>query len=348
MPVPDLPALVRPDDLRAGVPDPTVQPDGRVSGAAVLLALDQPVTGAALDQVLAALAARNAVVVGVADRPLTPAGLALARGCDTSLGRQELREVVQHEHPEAAARQLAARIEAHPRAALVLGSVLAQTEHLPLHLALAAEAAGYSTLLAGPEFAHWLTRRGPAREPAGPGGEPLSLERVDGVLHVRLTRPERRNALDAGLRAALVDALLVAGEQGWSVRLSGDGPVFCSGGDLDEFGTAADPATAWVVRTTTHPGRALAAVAPRAQVLLHGACAGAGIELAAFAGQVQARPGTTLRLPELAMGLLPGAGGTVSLPLRAGRWRTAWMALSGQPVDAPTALRWGLVDELVR
>ena len=46
------------------------------------------------------------------------------------------------------------------------------------------------------------------------------------------------------------------------------------------------------------------------------------------------------------MGLVPGAGGTVSITHRAGRQRTAWMALTGAWVDAATALRWGLVDEV--
>jgi enoyl-CoA hydratase/carnithine racemase len=46
------------------------------------------------------------------------------------------------------------------------------------------------------------------------------------------------------------------------------------------------------------------------------------------------------------MGLVPGQGGTVSLPRRIGPHRTAWLALSGQALDAPTALEWGLVDEL--
>jgi enoyl-CoA hydratase/carnithine racemase len=46
------------------------------------------------------------------------------------------------------------------------------------------------------------------------------------------------------------------------------------------------------------------------------------------------------------MGLVPGAGGTASLPRRIGRQRTARMALSGERVDLATALRWGLVDEV--
>jgi enoyl-CoA hydratase/carnithine racemase len=50
--------------------------------------------------------------------------------------------------------------------------------------------------------------------------------------------------------------------------------------------------------------------------------------------------------PELALGLIPGAGGTVSVTRRIGRWRTAYLVLSGVTIDAATALGWGLVDEL--
>jgi hypothetical protein len=74
---------------------------------------------------------------------------------------------------------------------------------------------------------------------------------------------------------------------------------------------------------------------------MHGACIGAGIEIAAFAGRVEAREGTRIRLPELSMGLVPGAGGTVSLPRRIGQWRTAFLVLAGIPVELPTALAWG-------
>jgi enoyl-CoA hydratase/carnithine racemase len=79
---------------------------------------------------------------------------------------------------------------------------------------------------------------------------------------------------------------------------------------------------------------------------VHGACIGAGAELPAFVGRVVAAEGTFFQLPELSMGLVPGAGGTASLPRRIGRQRTAWMALSGERVDVETALRWGLVDEI--
>jgi enoyl-CoA hydratase/carnithine racemase len=70
------------------------------------------------------------------------------------------------------------------------------------------------------------------------------------------------------------------------------------------------------------------------------------VELAAFAGRMTADPATTFGLPEVGMGLVPGSGGTVSVARRIGRARTAWLALTGSVVDAPTALAWGLVDEI--
>ena len=66
----------------------------------------------------------------------------------------------------------------------------------------------------------------------------------------------------------------------------------------------------------------------------------------AFAERVVAAPDTHFQLPEVAMGLVPGAGGTASLPRRIGRQHTVWLGLSGVAIDAPTALEWGLIDAI--
>jgi enoyl-CoA hydratase/carnithine racemase len=156
-----------------------------------------------------------------------------------------------------------------------------------------------------------------------------------------------RNALDAAMRDALIDALAVAeAEPTLAVELAGAGAGFCSGGDLDEFGTLADPASAHRLRLDRSVGLVLAGLADRTTALVHGASAGSGVELAAFAGRVVAAPDATFELPELSMGLVPGAGGTVSVTARTGRHRCAWLALTGERIDAPTALAWGLVDEV--
>ena len=116
----------------------------------------------------------------------------------------------------------------------------------------------------------------------------------------------------AAMRDALVEALEVAlADPGLQVRLRGAGRSFCSGGDLDEFGTAPDPVTAHEVRVEQSVGRRLHQLGDRLTVEVHGACVGAGTELAAFGARVVASGFTFFRLPEVSMGLIPGAGGTV-------------------------------------
>jgi enoyl-CoA hydratase/carnithine racemase len=174
------------------------------------------------------------------------------------------------------------------------------------------------------------------------------VDHVGDRLDVVLNRTHVRNALNRALRDGLLAAfsLAAADDSITEVVVRGNGPTFCSGGDLDEFGSFDDPASAHLVRLAGSIGRAIAAVADRTTFVLHGSCAGSGIELPAFAGRVVADPGTTLSLPEVRLGLVPGAGGTVSLTRRVGRQRVALLALGGAAVDAQTALQWGLVDEL--
>ncbi len=101
-----------------------------------------------------------------------------------------------------------------------------------------------------------------------------------------------------------------------------------------------------LIRTVRSPARLVAQLGPRVTAQLHGACVGAGIEVPAAAGRIAARPGAVFRLPEVSMGLIPGAGGTATIPRRIGRRRAAYMAISGADIDLATALAWGLVDEV--
>ena len=242
---------------------------------------------------------------------------------------------------------LADRFAQTPLAALTYVWLLRQSAGLPVPAALSAESAAYSTLLAGPEFARWLAARGPAREPDDRTSRVVST-RVGDVLHVRLDRPARRNAVDAAMRDALLAALAPAEwDRNLLVEITGAGPAFSAGGDLDEFGSAPDPAGAHVVRLGASVAEALHRMRDRVTVRVHGTCLGAGFELPCFAGRVLAAPDTRLGLPELAMGLIPGAGGTVSIVRRTGRWRAAWLGLTGIRVDARTARAWGLVDEVL-
>jgi enoyl-CoA hydratase/carnithine racemase len=251
---------------------------------------------------------------------------------------------------EAAVGRLRDAVERSPRAAIACGQLVRQTAALGTGEGLAAEAAAYSLLLGGPEFARWLGHQRPAR-PAGPRkapAEPVLVTRDGGRLSIVLNVPERRNAFSVGVREALLEAVLLAeaDETIESVTLSGAGPAFCSGGDLDEFGTATDLVAAFLVRLSRAPWRVIERIAPKVTVVAHGACVGAGTEITAYAGRVVAAPDAFFALPEVRMGLVPGAGGSVSVVRRIGRWRAAWLMLTGERLPAATALRWGLVDEI--
>lgn len=239
-------------------------------------------------------------------------------------------------------------VERVPVASLTLAQLLRFSAAHDVEQGLFTESLAYSILQTGPEFAAWLKARAPGKT-RPPGEGPAVICRRDGDrLELTFNRPEKRNAFSAEMRDALVEGLQIAAfDSSLQVVLRGRGPAFCAGGDLDEFGTLPDPATAHAIRSTRSAGRLLAAVSDRTTAHLHGACVGAGIELPAFAGRVVATADAFFQLPELALGLLPGAGGTVSLPRRIGRQRTAWLALSGRRVDSATALEWGLVDELL-
>ncbi len=165
---------------------------------------------------------------------------------------------------------------------------------------------------------------------------------------ITLARPSRRNAFSAELRDALFEALsfVAVDESVRRVRLDADGPNFCSGGDLEQFGTALDVVAAHDVRVRRSIGAVLSGLTASVEAVVHGPCVGAGVELPAFADTVIARPDATFRLPEVAMGLIPGAGGTVSLTGRIGRQATARLALLGEEIDAEEALRLGLVDHI--
>ena len=231
-------------------------------------------------------------------------------------------------------------------AAQALELLLDATEALDVERALIVESATYSLLQAGPEHQAWLAARPPARPPVDEP-EPVLMARAGDELRLTLHRPHVRNAFNAAVREALLDGLEVAAaDPDVRVVIDGDGPNFCSGGDLDEFGTLADPASAHLLRVARSVGRAVHQLRDRVTFVVHGACVGAGTELPAFAGRVVARPDATFRLPEVSMGLVPGAGGTVSLPRRIGRERAGWLARSGEAINAETALEWGLVDAI--
>jgi enoyl-CoA hydratase/carnithine racemase len=234
-----------------------------------------------------------------------------------------------------------------PVAASIAAAVLRAGEGLDLEPALTLESLAYSTLLGGAEHRRWRADR-PAPQARTAAGPAVRLHRDRSRLTISLARPQARNAFSASMRDELAEAfaMVQADSSLTDVDLRGDGPSFCAGGDLTEFGLSDDPALAHVIRSVSAPALAASRVRERLTAHVHGACVGAGIELAAAAGRIVAQPDAWFWLPELGMGLIPGAGGTATIPRRISRHRACFMALAGARIDAATALAWGLIDAI--
>jgi enoyl-CoA hydratase/carnithine racemase len=297
----------------------------------VVVDLTEPVGSLDLDLLKEATRALPTVLVGIG--PVPPPSVPVAAVFDVVL-----------EDPK----PVLDTVERYPLAAVTAAVLLRSTLELDVASALAAESAAYSVLQAGPEFARWLASRPATKEAPQALTPAVVVSREDDTLSLTLNRPAKHNAFNMAMRDELSEALFIALSDPsiTQVVLTGAGPSFCSGGDLDEFGTLPDPATAHLTRLARSVGRLIALIGPRMEVRLHGACLGAGIELAAFAGRVVSHVDAVIALPEMDLGLIPGAGGTVSLPRRIGRQRTAELLLTRTRLDARTAHAWGLIDEL--
>jgi enoyl-CoA hydratase/carnithine racemase len=214
-------------------------------------------------------------------------------------------------------------------------------------LGLIQESLAYGLLQGSREHADWLSDRKQADAPRKTGQ--VQVTRTGQAIDIVLDRAHANNAIDRAMRDALHEAFTVAvlDAQVSCVRLRGVGKAFCIGADLDEFGTTRDPSTAHQIRMQTLPALVINECAHKFDTHVQGACAGSGLEMAAFARMLTASPNAWFQLPELQMGLIPGAGGCVSVARRIGRKRAALMILSGRRISAQTALRWGLIDAIV-
>ncbi|WP_187972540.1 enoyl-CoA hydratase/isomerase family protein [Aquibium microcysteis] len=238
-------------------------------------------------------------------------------------------------------------VSRNPLAATMVLGLLRQSGHLPLEAALAMESLAYSSLLGGDEFRRWLALRPPQPIRATPA-EPLEYARAGDAVILTMVDPVSRNAYSAVMRDALAEALDACLDDASlaSVELRGDPRVFCSGGQLSEFGTARDLVQAHLIRTTQSATARLLRLGSCSRATVEGAAVGSGAEISAAVHRLVAGPRAWFQLPELAMGLIPGAGGTVSIPRRIGRHRAAWLMLTGARLPARRALAWGLVDAM--
>ncbi len=249
---------------------------------------------------------------------------------------------------EAHTAALGTAVETWPVAATILCRVLRLSEGMPFSMAVDIESFAYSTALGGAEFRRW--RQQHEREPIlHCDNELVLVERDLDLVTLQLNHPEAQNAMTAAMRDALYAALanVLDDPSSPKVVLKGVGRCFSTGGALGEFGTSTDLAQAHVIRTLRNCAGLLDQLGERSSVRLHGACVGSGLEVPAAAAHRSATADAWFQLPELRMGLIPGAGGTASVPRAIGRHRTAWMALSGKRIGVRQALAWGLIHEIV-
>lgn len=243
--------------------------------------------------------------------------------------------------------RIAPVVERAPLAAMTFVQTLRAIQGISPASALTVESLAYGLLHSGPEFRAWCANNKPAHSSPEPGPAVL-LDRDGSVLRITLNRPVQRNAVSIAMRDALVEALELAvlDTSIETVVLGGAGECFSVGGELAEFGRSPDPVTGHWVRSVRAPALAALRAGSKLTAEVHGACIGAGVELAAFARRVVAAEDAFFQLPELAMGVIPGSGGCVSLSRRIGRQRTAFMGLSAKRINAKTALAWGLADQI--
>ncbi|HVU71422.1 MAG TPA: enoyl-CoA hydratase/isomerase family protein [Mycobacteriales bacterium] len=172
--------------------------------------------------------------------------------------------------------------------------------------------------------------------------EHISYAVRDGVAHITLSRPEKRNALAAATRAELLTAFAAAGRDPavGAVLLAGEGPDFCAGGDLTgapKRETLADHRAFLVEVDAFHAAVRDCPVPVIAAV--HGNVLGAGLLLAASCDLVVAADTAVLGLPEGRIGLVGGTG----LVAAVGRQWAKMLQLSGELISADRAAQIGLV-----
>jgi len=174
------------------------------------------------------------------------------------------------------------------------------------------------------------------------GGQVVRITRIGALLEVVLANPPV-NALGSAVRRGLADALDMAeADNSLAVVIRGEGGLFSAGADIGEFGkdAAGVPRLGALCRRIELLDKPVVA-------LLSGAALGGGLELALAAHLRLAEPSAQLALPEVLLGLLPGAGGTQRLPRLVGGAAALDLMLSGRVIGAAEAVALGLVDRVV-
>jgi 3-hydroxyacyl-CoA dehydrogenase len=170
----------------------------------------------------------------------------------------------------------------------------------------------------------------------------VGCHRDGGIAVITVDNPPV-NALKRDVRAGILDAFVQArdDDQILAIVLTGAGRTFSGGADITEFGKPAQaPSLISLIAE-------IDAIKKPTIAALHGATVGGGLEIALACHFRLAATGTRLGLPEIKLGLIPGAGGTQRLPRLIGIDKALPIILSGDPISAEEALALDLVDQIV-
>lgn len=186
---------------------------------------------------------------------------------------------------------------------------------------------------------------------SGSTSGPLLQSLEDGVLTLTLNRPAALNAFDRAMKEALLRALKAA-ERDRDVRaviVTGAGRAFCAGQDLKErSGPGRDPLSAELRLRYNPIILAMRRLEKPIVAAVNGVAAGAGCSLALACDLIVASESASFVQAFGRVGLVPDTGSTWFLPRLVGCARAAEMMLLGEPIDALTAERWGLVNRVAR
>jgi enoyl-CoA hydratase/carnithine racemase len=185
-------------------------------------------------------------------------------------------------------------------------------------------------------------------KPAKPSA-PVVYEKDGSVAIVCLNRPHVLNAYNVAMRDALFDALTAVRDDSdvRAMLLCGNGPAFCTGGDVREFGTAPSPTVARAVRFQRDVWGTLKTLRKVTIAAVHGYAVGGGFEMAMLCDLCLAADSARFALPETGLGMIPGVAGTQTATRLFGTGRTLDLLLTGREISAGEAFELGLVARVV-
>jgi enoyl-CoA hydratase/carnithine racemase len=182
------------------------------------------------------------------------------------------------------------------------------------------------------------------------GFETIIYEKKGSIAHITLNRPQVLNVYNARMRDDLFEALGAIKEDTEInvLVLKGAGEkAFCAGADLSEFLSAPSPTVARQVRWQRDLWGLFLALPQPIIAALHGYVFGSGIEMAMCCDIRISADDCIFGLPEVALGIIPAAGATQTVPLAIGPGRTLDMFLTGRSIGAEEALQMKLVNRVV-